>query len=70
MPENPPAANTPVNQPGLEYIIRFFALVPMALYMIVAALLTIIAVFSVYDAAQHDRHHDRQPRPCRRYHLW
>jgi len=52
MPENPPVANTPVNQPGLEYIIRFFGLVPMALYMIVAALLTIIAVFSVYDAAQ------------------
>ena len=50
MSENPPAANTPANQPGLEYIIRFFALVPMALYMIVAALLTIIAVFSVYDA--------------------
>jgi len=52
MSENPPAANTPANQPGLEYIIRFFALVPMALYMIVAALLTIIAVFSVYDAAK------------------
>ncbi|MGB8220549.1 MAG: phosphate-starvation-inducible PsiE family protein [Methanoregula sp.] len=52
MPENPPAANTPVNQPGLEYIIKFFALVPMALYMIVAALLTIIAVFSVFDAVK------------------
>jgi len=52
MTENPPAATTPANQPGLEYIIRFFALVPMALYMIVAALLTIIAVFSVYDAVQ------------------
>jgi uncharacterized membrane protein (DUF373 family) len=52
MPENPPAVKTPANQPGLEYIIRFFALVPMALYMIVAALLTIIAVFSVYDAAE------------------
>jgi uncharacterized membrane protein (DUF373 family) len=51
MPENPPAAKTPVNPPGIEYVIRFFALVPMALYMIVAALLTIIAVFSVYDAA-------------------
>jgi len=50
MPEIPPAVKTPANQPGLEYIIRFFALVPMALYMIVAALLTIIAVFSVYDA--------------------
>jgi len=51
MPENPPTVKTPVNQPGLEYIIRFFALVPMALYMIVAALLTVIAVFSVWDAA-------------------
>lgn len=51
MPENPPAAKTPVNPPGVEYVIRFFALVPMALYMIVAAMLTIIAVFSVYDAA-------------------
>jgi uncharacterized membrane protein (DUF373 family) len=51
MPESSPAVKTPANQPGLEYIIRFFALVPMALYMIVAALLTIIAVFSVWDAA-------------------
>ncbi|MGA2161359.1 MAG: phosphate-starvation-inducible PsiE family protein [Methanoregula sp.] len=52
MPENPPAAKTPVGQPGLEYVIRFFSLVPMVLYIIVAALLTIIAVFSVCDAAQ------------------
>jgi len=52
MPENPPAAKAPVNSIGVEYVIRFFALVPMALYMIVAAMLTIIAVFSVYDAAQ------------------
>jgi uncharacterized membrane protein (DUF373 family) len=41
-----------VNPPAVEYVIRFFALVPMALYMIVAAMLTIIAVFSVYDAAR------------------
>jgi uncharacterized membrane protein (DUF373 family) len=52
MPENSPAVKTPANPPGVEYIIRFFALVPMALYMIVAALLTIIAIFSVYDAAK------------------
>ena len=52
MTENLPPAPSPVRQPGLEYIIRFFSLIPMALYMIVAALLTIIAVFSVYDAAQ------------------
>jgi uncharacterized membrane protein (DUF373 family) len=51
MPENPPTVKIPATQPGLEYIIRFFALVPMALYMIVAALLTIIAIFSVWDAA-------------------
>ena len=52
MPENPPAKPVPVQQTGLEYIIRFFSLVPMAMYMIVAAMLTIIAFFSVYDAAQ------------------
>ncbi|MFY9981724.1 MAG: phosphate-starvation-inducible PsiE family protein, partial [Methanoregula sp.] len=42
----------PAHQPGLEYIIRFFSLVPLAMYIIVAAMLTIVAVFSVYDAAQ------------------
>lgn len=52
MPENPPAKPVPVQQTGLEYVIRFFSLVPMAMYMIVAAMLTIIAFFSVYDAAQ------------------
>jgi hypothetical protein len=52
MPDSPPGAKAPANPPGVEYIIRFFAFVPMALYMIVAAMLTIIAVFSVYDAAQ------------------
>ncbi|MGA2698084.1 MAG: phosphate-starvation-inducible PsiE family protein [Methanoregula sp.] len=52
MTENLPPAPSPIQQAGIEYIIRFFSLVPMALYLIVAALLTIIAVFSVYDAAQ------------------
>jgi len=51
MPEDHPAAKAPANPSVVEYIIRFFALVPMALYMIVAAMLTIIAIFSVYDAA-------------------
>ncbi len=35
-----------------DLIVKFFAMIPMALYMIVAALLTIIAIFSVYDALQ------------------
>jgi len=35
-----------------DLVVSFFSLVPMVLYMIVAALLTIIAVFSVYDAVQ------------------
>ena len=51
MPENN-ASPVPAEQPGLEYIVRFFALVPLAMYIIVAALLTIIAAFSIYDAAQ------------------
>ena len=33
-------------------IIAFFSFVPMIMYMIVAALLTIIAAFSLYDAIQ------------------
>jgi len=33
-------------------IIRFFGIVPMILYTVVALLLTIIAIFSVYDAVQ------------------
>ncbi len=33
-----------------EYITSFFSFVPMALYMIVAIMLTIIALFSVLDA--------------------
>jgi len=36
----------------MEHLIAFFALVPMILYTIVAILLTIIAVFSVWDALQ------------------
>ncbi|WP_321506933.1 phosphate-starvation-inducible PsiE family protein [uncultured Methanoregula sp.] len=36
----------------VELVIRFFSIVPMILYMIVAIMLTIIAFFSVYDAAQ------------------
>jgi uncharacterized membrane protein (DUF373 family) len=51
MPENIPAASVPKKQRGLDYVIRFFSLVPLAMYIIVAALLTIIAIFSVYDAA-------------------
>ncbi|MFA7304757.1 MAG: phosphate-starvation-inducible PsiE family protein, partial [Methanoregula sp.] len=35
-----------------DLIVKFFAMIPMALYMVVAALLTIIAIFSVYDALQ------------------
>ncbi|MFA5221322.1 MAG: phosphate-starvation-inducible PsiE family protein [Methanoregula sp.] len=40
------------NKTVVEYITAFFALIPMALYMIVAVMLTIIAVFSIYDAGQ------------------
>lgn len=36
----------------MEYLINFFSLVPMILYTIVAILLTVIAVFSVWDAVQ------------------
>jgi len=36
----------------VEYIIRVFSIVPMIMYMIVAIMLTIIAAFSIYDAAQ------------------
>jgi uncharacterized membrane protein (DUF373 family) len=35
----------------MELEVRFFSFVPLALYMIVAAMLTVIAVFSVYDSA-------------------
>ena len=40
------------NSPVMEYLINFFSLVPLILYTIVAILLTIIAVFSVWDAVQ------------------
>lgn len=40
------------NTPVMEYLINFFSVVPMILYTIVAILLTIIAVFSVWDAIQ------------------
>ncbi|MFA4861005.1 phosphate-starvation-inducible PsiE family protein [Methanoregula sp.] len=36
----------------VEYVIRIFSIVPMIMYMIVAVMLTIIAIFSIYDAAQ------------------
>jgi len=36
----------------VEYIIKIFSIVPMIMYMIVAIMLTIIAIFSIYDAAQ------------------
>lgn len=35
----------------VDYIIKIFSIVPMILYMIVAIMLTIIAFFSVYQAA-------------------
>jgi uncharacterized membrane protein (DUF373 family) len=38
------------NRTTLDYIVQLFSLVPMALYMVVAVLLTFIAVFSVYEA--------------------
>ena len=36
---------------SLELVTRFFSPVPLVLYTIVAIMLTIIAVFSVYDSA-------------------
>lgn len=42
----------PDHKTVFEYFTAFFALIPMALYMIVAVMLTIIAVFSIYDAGQ------------------
>ncbi len=39
------------NPTTTEYITRFFSLVPLVLYMIVAIMLTIIAIFSVWDSA-------------------
>jgi uncharacterized membrane protein (DUF373 family) len=40
----------PENQSVIDHITKIFSIVPMALYLVVAALLTIIAIFSVYDA--------------------
>jgi len=36
----------------MDHLIAFFSLVPLILYTIVAILLTVIAVFSVWDALQ------------------
>jgi uncharacterized membrane protein (DUF373 family) len=41
----------PERSPVTEAITNFFSLVPMVLYTVVAILLTVIAVFSVYDSA-------------------
>src|SRR5208337_1839754 len=40
------------NRSIMDMLISFFSLVPTALYTVVAILLTIIAVFSVWDALQ------------------
>jgi uncharacterized membrane protein (DUF373 family) len=40
------------NKSIMDHLIAFFSLVPLILYTIVAILLTIIAVFSVWDALQ------------------
>ena len=40
------------NRSIMDHLIAFFSLVPLILYTIVAILLTIIAVFSVWDALQ------------------
>jgi uncharacterized membrane protein (DUF373 family) len=39
------------SQPLTELITSFFSLVPLVLYTIIAIMLTIIAIFSVYDSA-------------------
>ena len=41
----------PENRSLMEHVISFFSLVPLVLYTIVAIMLTIIALFSVYDSA-------------------
>jgi uncharacterized membrane protein (DUF373 family) len=41
----------PERSPITKAITDFFSLVPMVLYTVVAILLTVIAVFSVYDSA-------------------
>ncbi|MDD4138067.1 MAG: phosphate-starvation-inducible PsiE family protein [Methanoregula sp.] len=40
------------NKSIMDHLIAFFSLVPLILYTIVAILLTVIAVFSVWDALQ------------------
>ena len=42
----------PENNSLFDLVVRIFSMVPLILYGIVALLLTIIAVFSVYDAVQ------------------
>jgi hypothetical protein len=44
--------STVKDTPVMEMLISFFSLVPLILYTIVAILLTIIAIFSVWDALQ------------------
>jgi phosphate starvation-inducible membrane PsiE len=41
----------PERSPITETITNFFSLVPLVLYTVVAIMLTVIAVFSVYDSA-------------------
>ena len=41
----------PEHKSPMEYITGIFSLIPLILYTIVAILLTIIAIFSVYDSA-------------------
>ncbi|MDD1694673.1 MAG: phosphate-starvation-inducible PsiE family protein [Methanoregula sp.] len=40
------------NKSIMDFLIAFFSLVPLILYTLVAILLTIIAVFSLWDAVQ------------------
>ncbi|MDD1689423.1 MAG: phosphate-starvation-inducible PsiE family protein [Methanoregula sp.] len=40
------------NKSIMDFLIAFFSLVPLILYTLVAILLTVIAVFSVWDAVQ------------------
>ena len=41
----------PENKSPMDYVTGIFSLIPLILYTIVAILLTIIAIFSVYDSA-------------------
>jgi len=41
----------PENRTLMELVASFFSLVPLILYTVVAIMLTIIAIFSVYDSA-------------------